>query len=194
MGSEMCIRDSSSPIRGWQTTASDQMVEIWQSGFIGVPAALGSGYFAELNANEQATLFQVVQLNAAGPVGFSLAHRGRDGIDVMDLVVYDLGNATGWSEGQGVVVYSQRISDANTNWGYYGSANAFTATLGHYYAFTCASISSSGGYVNRGNLLDNVQFGNGLTIPAVPEPATYGLALGDLALVVVAVRRRAKRV
>ncbi len=33
-----------------------------------------------------------------------------------------------------------------------------------------------------------------LSVPPVPEPSTYGLALGGLALALVAVRRRAKRV
>ena len=41
----------------WSTTASDQQIEIWGSGFGGVPAFSGN-QFAELNANMVSTLFQ----------------------------------------------------------------------------------------------------------------------------------------
>ncbi|NDB17700.1 MAG: hypothetical protein EB027_00170, partial [Actinobacteria bacterium] len=50
---------SESNVPGWSTTASDQQIELWSSGFNGVPAAEG-GQFAELNANMTSALYQDV--------------------------------------------------------------------------------------------------------------------------------------
>src|SRR5438094_544348 len=38
-------------VPGWKTTASDHMIEIWHSGFGGVPSQSGT-YFVELQANQ----------------------------------------------------------------------------------------------------------------------------------------------
>jgi hypothetical protein len=192
------VQSGSAPIIGWQTTASNQDLEIWASGFNGyfsghdVTAPIGSSYFAEINATQISTLFQVVQLASPAPVGFSLAHRGRYagpiGQDVMDLNVYDMGANTTWNPiTPGAMVYSQRFSDEQDAWGYYGNSNMFTATAGNYYAFTFVSVSTANGNDGAGNFLGNVQFGY-----SVPEPSTYALfGLGALGLVVVARRKRA---
>lgn len=44
-------------VPGWLTTATDHRIELWRSGFNGVPAAHGA-QFAELNANQVSTLYQ----------------------------------------------------------------------------------------------------------------------------------------
>ncbi|MER5295586.1 hypothetical protein ABT382_26460, partial [Streptomyces pharetrae] len=56
------LPDASQPqapkhVPGWLTTATDHRIELWRSGFNGVPAAEGS-QFAELNANQESTLYQ----------------------------------------------------------------------------------------------------------------------------------------
>jgi len=186
------IQSGSNPIVGWQTTAPDQKMEVWASGFLGVPAATGSSYFAEMNANVNATLFQVVQLGIADPVGFSLAHRGRFGIDTMDLQIYDIGASTSWAVGQGTLTYSQRIATGSTDWGYYGNNNIFTPTAGNYYAFTFVSVAAAGGYDGAGNFLDNIEFGYGIGPTGVPEPGQIAASLVLLAGIggYVAMKRR----
>ena len=47
------LNDSKVP--GWSTTATDHLIEIWKSGFNGVPAASGL-QFAEINATQNAAL------------------------------------------------------------------------------------------------------------------------------------------
>lgn len=111
------IQTGANPIVGWQTTAPDGQLEIWKAGADGIPAPIGATYWAELNAWYVSTLFQVVRLDLALPVSFSLAHRGRLGTDTMDLTIYDIGLATNWAPGQGTQVYSERMSDGNTAWG-----------------------------------------------------------------------------
>ena len=71
-------------VTGWSTTASDGRIEIWVSGFNGVPSAEGR-QFAELNAFLASTLFQEVPTTPGQTVSWSLAHRGRLGADTMAL-------------------------------------------------------------------------------------------------------------
>ncbi len=44
-------------VPGWETTATDNKIEMWVSGFQGVPAQEGRQFF-ELNANQVAALYQ----------------------------------------------------------------------------------------------------------------------------------------
>lgn len=188
------IQSGSSPIRGWQTTAPDNQIEIWSSGFLSVPAPVSANYFAEINANVVATLFQVVQLPDAAPVGFYLAHRARyvniPGNDVMDLKIYDIGTDTSWSpSSSGALVYSQRFSDGQSDWGYYANTEIFTPKAGNYYAFTFDSVSSATYYApGAGNFIGDVRFGYG-----VPEPSAASLLMAGLGGV-IALRRIRKGV
>lgn len=69
-----------SSVTGWQTSA-ENFIEIWSSGFNGVPAAAGN-QFAELNANIPGILYQTFCLNGAGgTINWSIKHRGRGGVD-----------------------------------------------------------------------------------------------------------------
>jgi hypothetical protein len=71
----------------WNTTASDGMIEIWHSGFGLVPAHSGN-YFAEINATQNATLYQTFSATATQTVIVSFWHRGRyPGIDVMKVAI-----------------------------------------------------------------------------------------------------------
>lgn len=67
-------------VTGWQTSA-ENVIEIWSTGFNGVPAAAGN-QFAELNANVPGVLYQTFCLNGAGgTINWSIRHRGRSGTD-----------------------------------------------------------------------------------------------------------------
>lgn len=189
INSASLLQSGSSPVLGWQTTAPDNQIELWGSGFQGVPAPEGSGFFVELNAYYASTLFQVVRLADASPVGYSLAHRGRQGVDVMDLKVYHLGAATSWSAGQGNLVYSERFSDGTSAWGYYGDGAMFTPVAGAYYAFTFVSVSSVGGDA-MGNFLGDVKFGYG--VAAIPE-ASLGWVSASVILAGAGFARRLRR-
>lgn len=67
-------------IPGWSTTASDDIMEIWQDGFNGVSAPEG-GQFFEINAHRWAALYKEVCLTPCTTVRWSIKHRGRLGVD-----------------------------------------------------------------------------------------------------------------
>lgn len=67
-------------VEGWSTTASDNKIELWKSGFNGVPAQNGT-YFAELNANLKSALYQRICTSPGAQISWSVWHRGRSGVD-----------------------------------------------------------------------------------------------------------------
>ncbi|MFF1285795.1 hypothetical protein ACFVY4_34655 [Streptomyces sp. NPDC058299] len=134
-------------VPGWLTTASDHMIELWRSGFNGVPAAEGA-QFAELNANQVSTLYQDLQTTPGTRLYWRLYHRGREGEDTMAL---DIG-------APGSMAEQRRFTDGKTAWGYY--TGTYTVPAGQTLTrFAFRSISAAGGNRFIGNLLDGIFFG-----------------------------------
>ncbi|WP_353088554.1 LamG-like jellyroll fold domain-containing protein [Flavobacterium sp.] len=127
---------------GWLNTV-ESTLEIWSTGFNGVPAATGN-QFVKLNAG---TIYQTFCLNGAGgTINWSVKHRGRAGIDVAAVRV----GAT-----IGSVTTIATMSDGITGWGAYtGTYTIPTGQTSLVIAFT--PISSTGG-VNFGNFIDDIQ-------------------------------------
>jgi LruC domain-containing protein len=67
-------------VEGWSTTATDNKIELWKSGFQGVPAQKGT-YFAELNANLSSALYQRICTSPGAQISWSVWHRGRIGVN-----------------------------------------------------------------------------------------------------------------
>jgi hypothetical protein len=136
-------------VPGWLTTATDHLIEIWESGvFEGVASDEGTQH-AELNANHQvATLYQDLETTPGTTLSWRLSHRGSVGVDTMAV---DIG-------APGAVVEQQRMTDDNKAWKRY--AGTYTVPAGQTITrFACRSISSHGENPNRGNLVDGVFFG-----------------------------------
>ncbi|MEW5655596.1 hypothetical protein ABGT92_09710 [Streptomyces cinereoruber] len=148
-------------VPGWLTTATDHMVELWHSGFNGVPSAEGE-QFAELNANQVSTLYQDLPTTPGTKLYWRLYHRGRQGQDTMAL---DIGAPGG-------TVEQRTFTDGNTAWGFY--TGTYTVPAGQTTTrFAFRSVSAAGGNRGIGNFLDGVFFGTAphvvLTKSAVPE-------------------------
>jgi hypothetical protein len=87
------VQISETFVNGWHTTATDSLIELWESGYTrtdgGVTrtynASTGAGLlngqtqFAELNATQESALYQDVTFSASGLVDFFYLHRGRLG-------------------------------------------------------------------------------------------------------------------
>ena len=72
-------------VPGWETTASDNRIEIWESGARGVPSYAGN-YHVELNATQESALFQEYNSTPGEFTSITFSHRGRDGVDVMEVL------------------------------------------------------------------------------------------------------------
>ncbi|MFK0259627.1 isopeptide-forming domain-containing fimbrial protein [Streptomyces sp. NPDC090445] len=156
-------------VPGWLTTASDHRIELWHSGFQGVPAAEGD-QFAELNANEVSTLYQDLPTTPGTKLYWRLYHRGRQGDDTMAL---DIG-------APGAAVEQRRFTDGNTAWGYH--TGTYTVPAGQTLTrFAFRSISAAGGNRGIGNFLDGIFFGTApfLVLDKTATPAGP-LEVGDV--------------
>lgn len=127
----------------WNTTASDNQIEVWGNGFSGVPAYSGN-QFIELNANMVSTIYQEFQAQQGASVVISFAHRGRAGTDVMGVAIGPAG---------GPYTSLGSFSAGNTAW-VYNTVNFTFATAGTY-ALRFTSISAAGG-ATVGNFLDAI--------------------------------------
>jgi hypothetical protein len=136
----------------WQTTATDSNIEIWHSGYGGVPAYSGN-YFAELNATQVGTLFQSFTVTGPLNLSVSFAHRGRYALpDVMEVWVIG-------PSGSGVLpARLGTYTDNDSAWRYYTTTPPYVASTTGTYRLEFRSISSNGGNgpSNGGNFLDSI--------------------------------------
>lgn len=142
----------------WATTASDNKIEVWSSGFNGIPAYSGN-QFIELNAFFVSTLFQNFTATPGTSVTISFAHRGRAGTDVMGVSIGPVG---------GALTSLGTFSDGNASWGYYSVNYVIPSGFGNNFTLQFNSISASGGDPALGNFLDAITV-------SLPSNATLNL-------------------
>ena len=179
--STFAIKDQGQ-VPGWSTTEPDGRIELWQSGYKGVPAASGE-QFAELAANEPGELYQDVPTVPGTQLGYAVSHRGRDGVDTMQIHVGPPGVAPN---------FTRDVMTGNTGWqqvlGSYRVPAGQTMTR-----FGFAARSSASSLLSAGNFLDGVTFGSArcsvtlskLLRPAA-DPGRFDLLLADEVLVAAA--------
>jgi len=135
-----------SNVPGWSTTASDQRIEIWESGHTNVTAQSG-GHFAEMIATEAgAILYQDVSVQEGDYLEYSVWHRGRHGIDEGGILIGP----------PGAEVQQQLMSTGNAAWEEYTGTYTVSAGITTL-RFGFSSISSSSPSPAAGNFLDNLQ-------------------------------------
>lgn len=143
--SQVAIIDQSK-VPCWKTTASDKMIEIWASGFYGVPSYSGN-QFAELNANEVSTLYQDFTASLGSTILLSFAHRGRYGTDVLSVEIGPVG---------GPYTSLGSFSADNTAWKYNTTSYTVPSTGTTNYTLRFKSVSAAGGNPGYGNFLDAI--------------------------------------
>ncbi|MCI1019076.1 DUF11 domain-containing protein [Microbacterium sp. C5A9] len=137
-------------VPGWSTNDSQNQIEIWSSGFLGVPSAAGR-QFAELNANSASRLFQDVATTPGQTLSWSLKHRGRSGTDVMRVLI---GSPSG-----ALVQNGPNLTDGTAAWGTH--TGTYTVPAGQTTTrFAFEAVSATGG-ASQGNFLDDITFGTG---------------------------------
>ncbi len=155
-GNFTLVNQSSVPC--WSTSAADQQVEVWGTGFNGVPAYSGN-QFIEMNANLVSTLYQDFQALPGSTVSISFAHRGRQGTDVMSVSI---------GPPNGPFVNLGTFSSGNTAWQYYTVSYTFPSIAQVDYSLRFNSISAAGGNPGVGNFLDAIS----ITMPAIVVTAS----------------------
>lgn len=169
------LEDANVP--GWSTTATDHLIEIWKSGFNGVPAAAGL-QFAEINATQNAALFQDIATIPGQTLTWGLSHRGRQGVDTMHV---EIGPATGASN-----YSSGTISDGTGAWGRWNGS--YTVPAGQYTTrFAFIADTTAGGNKSIGNFLDDISFGTPACVTATKSVyPSSSVNVGDTLTYVVA--------
>ena len=168
------IRDEDS-VPGWDTTEPDGKIELWQSGYLGVPAAVGE-QFAELSANEEGELYQERPTAPGARLSYAVNHRGRSGVDTMEIRIGPPG---------GPPNHVRQVSTGNTEWqqmlGSYTVPPGQTTTR-----FGFAAVSNASGNPSIGNFLDGVVFADArcsmsMTKALAPagDPGRFDLLVGD---------------
>lgn len=126
----------------WETTATDNWIEIWSDGNGGIPAYSGN-QFIELNANQVSTLYQDFTAIPGSSVNISFAHRGRSGNETISVSVGPLG---------GPYVALDTFTTGTSNWSYYTVSYSFPNNGNTNYSLRFNSLG--GGSV--GNFLDAI--------------------------------------
>ena len=137
------VPDGSVP--GWHSTAPDGLIEIWSNPFYSVTPADGI-QLAEIQGNGPDALYQVVATTPGQIIHWSLAHRGREGVDTMQLAVGPDG---------GPLTIEGTMTDPAGAWVTY--TGNYTVPAGQTSTrFSFESVSAAGGSPSVGNLLDAV--------------------------------------
>ncbi|MFD7595697.1 hypothetical protein ACFV6D_21975 [Kitasatospora sp. NPDC059812] len=168
-------------VPGWRASATDHLIEIrnGQLRYGKVPPDSGKQY-AELNANEPSSLYQDVRTIPGSVMRWKIAHRGRQGVDVMRVRI---GAPTGELVAQvPEKAKSPDLADGKTAWGHY--EGFYTVPEGQTVTrFAAASVSTFGNDPRRGNLVDSLSFVTGPVVSVTKTVAgaqdQRGVAVGD---------------
>ncbi|MEM7797589.1 MAG: SdrD B-like domain-containing protein [Chloroflexota bacterium] len=134
-------------VSGWETDRNRDLLELWQTGFSGVNAHSGA-QFAEINAFENAALFQDLETAPGSAMVWSFAHRGRGGVDTIQL---EIGPPGGPYEVIGT------FSTDRYAWEVYSGDYAVPAGQTET-RFRYVAISTGSGNISIGNFLDSIAF------------------------------------
>lgn len=127
-------------VAGWDSVSGE--IELWDSGFNGVPAYDGA-VFAEMNANVPGALYQNICMVNGETIGWTFAHRARTGGPATQTARFQIANSSGtllqllatqasttanqvWNVNTGSATYSgasgvQRVQFITTDAGSYGN-------------------------------------------------------------------------
>jgi uncharacterized repeat protein (TIGR01451 family) len=140
-------------ITGW-TVVNDNAIEVWRSQLGSTPPE--GAQIIELSGNALGTAYQVVATTPGQTLRWSLKHRGREGNDTMRVSI----NANG-----GALVQQAQFTTGMAAWstqqGVYVVPAGQTSTR-----ISLTSVSTNGGNVSVGNLVDDVTFGTGPCLTA----------------------------
>ena len=132
-----------SDIRGWATTAPDNQIELWVSGHEGVTSHSGNAHI-EINAQEEAQLYQDLSTPPGSQINWSIWHRGKDGTDMAAIYMGPSG---------GSLMKVEEMASGASSWQQY--SGTYTVPAGQTSTrFALQAIESAGGELTEGNFVD----------------------------------------
>ena len=138
-------------VPGWNTTATDGLIEIWSTGFGGVVAQDGN-QFAELNATQSSELYQSVETVPGETLTWSLLHRARASGAVGDTMSVNIGPEGG--EPNATYTFTDALPD-----GWVRHTGEYTVPDGQVSTrFGFESGATASGSRSIGNFLDDIYF------------------------------------
>jgi uncharacterized repeat protein (TIGR01451 family) len=159
-----------STVPGWSTSATDNRIEIWHAPFQSVPVPEGT-QFVEINATQRSKLYQDFATTPGETIRWQLQHRGRTGVDVMEV---RLG-------APGATLALQSTLSTGQSWRSY--SGLYTVPAGQTVTrLSFESISSANGNPSYGNFVDAVSVTSGACVVTTKTVTTSGdeaLRLGD---------------
>ncbi len=150
-------------VPGWLTTATDNRIEFWSTGFLGVPSFEGN-QFVELNATQNSALYQNLCLTPGSTIAWSVAHRGRSGVDVASVRI-----------GANLVTAATQVTmtDGTSAWGIY--TGTYVVPVGQTNTFFIfEAISTAGNNLSVGNFIDDVEI-NVISTPSCKDSDSDGV-------------------
>jgi uncharacterized repeat protein (TIGR01451 family) len=151
-------------VLGWNTTATDQAIEIWSNGFAGIPSYSGN-QFAEMNANQVASMYQDIATVPGTTLTYQFAHRARRAIN---NVVVDTATVSTGTPG-GSLTQLRTFSTDSTDWVVYQGTYLIPANQ-YITRFQFNSISGGAGLPTFGNFIDAVQFSVDTCVTPISPP------------------------
>ncbi|MGL5078413.1 MAG: GEVED domain-containing protein, partial [Waterburya sp.] len=141
-------------VLGWLSSA-DSYIELWRTGnFLGVPAYEGE-QFAEINAYVNGSLYQDVTTTPGAVMTWQFAHRGREGMDTMNLKIGSPGATFAQINPTNGTTSFQT---GNTAWVVY--QGTYNVPLGQTTTrFEYQAVATATGDQGVGNFIDAVRFG-----------------------------------
>jgi hypothetical protein len=145
---------------GWLTTQGNHAIEHW----IGDPlVAIGNGpdaydgkAFVELNASQVGALYQDVATVPGTAIVWSLAHRGRSGVDTMAVKIGAPADLTSLGAPTSALRQGPNLSDGTSAWGVH--TGIYVVPAGQVLTrFWFEAVTSVGG-ASYGNFLDGISF------------------------------------
>ena len=164
-GANSFLIQSQDLVPGWTTTATDSQIEIWSTPYQGVTAYEGN-QFAEMNANQVASLYQDITTVPGSTITYQFAHRARSLGN--PAVVVDTAGVQAGPPGQAGVTL-KTFSDDSTAW--VVQRGTYIVPAGQYITrFQFNSISAGAGAASVGNFIDGVQFSTDTCVTPILPP------------------------
>ncbi|TMU69821.1 DUF4347 domain-containing protein, partial [Pseudomonas fluorescens] len=150
-------------ITGWSSDP-DQAIEVWGSGYSsnsnGPVFSHEGNQFAELNAFHNGPLYQNFVTSNRSVLNIEFSHRGRLGIDTMQVIATDMGADGVFGTADDTVLLSEQFSDGNTQWGTYNRVITHNTT-GNLIRLEFRAVSTSTGDLSVGNFIDGISMREG---------------------------------